>query len=222
MGIAAGEAERAVKRCRFSGCRQPFTPRFRTTEVCCSPEHAIAYAREASPKKREVDRRRVANAERKERRMALKRRKDWIREAQAVFNAMIRERDYFKPCISCGVRTVTAVIGGGWDAGHFRSVGAAPELRFTSNNVHKQCKSCNSGVIRKGSRVLVAHDAERYATIHAQYRVNLIERIGLEQVEWLEGPHEPLKLTVVDLQESIAQWRADTRRMRAQREARAA
>lgn len=211
-----------VRRCKYSKCRQPFTPRFRTTEATCSDEHAALYAREAPQKRREREAVLLANAEKRARRAALKTRKDWLREAQAVFNAMIRERDYFRPCISCGARIMTVENGGVWDAGHYRSVGAAPELRFEELNVHKQCKACNSGVIRRNGRVLVAHDAERYATIHSQYRVNLVDRIGLQQVEWLEGHHEPLKPSSEWLQTKIREWRAETRRMRAAREARAA
>lgn len=211
-----------MRRCRYSKCGQPFKTRFRTTEVTCSDEHAMLYAREAPPKRREREGILVANAEKRERKAALKTRKDWLREAQAVFNAMIRERDYFKPCISCGVRIMTIERGGAWDAGHYRSVGAAPELRFEPLNVHKQCKSCNSGVIRQGSRVLVAHDAERYATIHAQYRANLVDRIGLTQVEWLESYHEPLHPSADWLREKIREWRLETRTMRAARERRAA
>jgi len=116
---------------------------------------------------------------------------------------------------------MTVENGGVWDAGHFRSVGAAPEIRFEPLNCHKQCKSCNGTTIRNGSRIYVT-TFERQETVHKRYRANLIERIGLEQVEWLEGPHPPLKPTAIDLRESIQQWRADTRRMRAAREARAA
>jgi len=31
------------------------------------------------------------------------------------------------------------------------------------------------------------------------YRQALIEKIGIDKVEWLEGPHEPQKYTVDDL-----------------------
>lgn len=209
-----------MKRCRT--CRREFTPTHSALQACCSPSCAIAHARAGGEKRQSLAMKRCAAAEKRERRVALKTRKDWLREAQAVFNAMIRERDYFKPCISCGVRGLTTQNGGGFDAGHFRSVGAAPELRFEPSNVHKQCKACNSGVIRRNGRVLVAHDWERYKSIHAQYRVNLIERIGLAQVEWLEGEHEPLHPSSDWLQTVIRQWRAETRQMRADRESRAA
>lgn len=211
-----------MKRCRYSKCRQPFTPRFLSTEKCCSNEHAILYAREQPPKQREQTNRRIASAQKRERREALKSKSDYVREARDAFNAWVRERDFFLPCISCGVVNLTIERGGAWDAGHYRTVGAAPELRFEPLNVHKQCKSCNSGVRRQGSRVVRAHDPERAMTIRASYRVNLIERIGLDKVEWLEGPHEPRRYTVAALQEIARDSRAKTRELRARREQRAA
>ena len=93
-------------------------------------------------------------------------------------NKFIRARDADKPCISCG-----RFHGGQWHAGHYLTTGARPELRFNELNIHKQCQPCNTHL--HGNLVL--------------YRVNLIDRIGLDMVEWLEGPHEPLKLTREDL-----------------------
>lgn len=203
--------------CKYSACRQKFKPRFRTTEEACSTEHAILYAREQSEKRREMQRIKIANAEKRERKAALKSRKDWVREAQAVFNAWVRERDFFKPCILCGTPYAIAAQGGAWDAGHFRSVGAAPELRFEPLNCHKQCKDCNSNTRRQGKYVM---PVERAISIRARYRINLIDRIGLQQVEWLESHHEPLKPTAEWLQTKIVEWRKETRQMRDARGAR--
>ncbi len=208
-----------MRRCRYSQCRAPFEPRFRTTEVACSDEHAVLYAKEQPQKRRDLVSAKVANAERRERKAALKTRQDWLREAQAVFNSMIRERDYFKPCISCQRGVSTVVHGGVWDAGHFRTVGACPELRFEPLNCHKQCKDCNSNTRRGGRYVM---PIERTISIRDRYRVNLIERIGLRQVEWLESYHEPLKPTAEWLQTKIREWRLETRTMRAARERRVA
>jgi hypothetical protein len=191
-----------MKRCRYSQCREPFTPRFLTTEVCCSDAHAIAYAREMPPKRRELASMLVANAAKRERKAALKDRKAWLREAQAVFNAWVRERDHFLPCVSCG-DTV-----GPFDCGHYLGVGAYPELRFEPMNAAKQCRfNCNRG----GGYVKNEKLRQRVTTA---FRVELIERIGLQQVEWLESYHEPLKPTVEWLQTKIVEWRKETRQMR--------
>lgn len=100
--------------------------------------------------------------------------------AQQAFNAFIRYNDRSDPCISCG-----RYHSGQYHAGHYRSTGAHPELRFEELNCHKQCAPCNnhlSGNI-------------------ADYRINLIKKIGIDKVEWLEGPHEHKKYTCEELKE---------------------
>jgi hypothetical protein len=128
-----------------------------------------------------------------------------MREAQKAFNAYIRARDFYDDCISCG-RTDDEVkktdgwkVGGAWDCGHFLTVGAFPELRFEESNAHKQCKSCNGGSDKYAKKTnLVAKD----------YRINLIEKIGLDKVEWLEGPHKPKKYTCEQLKEIELKYKA--------------
>jgi len=119
--------------------------------------------------------------ERKETRDAklrLKTRAEWAREAQTAFNKYIRERDRELPCISCQ-REHT----GQYHAGHYRSVGAISGLRFNEFNVHKQCAPCNNHL--SGNIV--------------NYRINLIKKIGIEEVEWLESYNEVAKYTIEDL-----------------------
>ena len=111
------------------------------------------------------------------RKEAIKSRAEWAKEAQQAFNAWVRARDEGLPCISCGRHHQ-----GQWHAGHYLSTGARPELRYTESNVHRQCAPCNTHL--SGNAVL--------------YRIGLIERIGLEAVEWLEGPHELPKWTPDD------------------------
>lgn len=163
-----------MKKCK--ACRQPFTPA-RPLQRACSPgcalELVILSRAQEELKEKKAERRKDA-----ETRARLKSRKELEREAQAEVNKFIRARDAEKPCISCG-----RFHGGQWHAGHYLTTGARPELRFNELNIHKQCQPCNTHL--HGNLVL--------------YRVNLIERIGLDMVEWLEGPHEPLKLTREDL-----------------------
>jgi hypothetical protein len=118
--------------------------------------------------------------------VALKSRGDWLREAQAVFNKYIRLRDAELPCVSCG-----RFHEGQWHAGHYLSVGAHPELRFNELQVWKQCMPCNAHL--SGNQV--------------NYRIELINRIGLDKVEWLEGKHEPLKLTIDEIKVLIAEYK---------------
>ena len=70
-------------------------------------------------------------------------RQKWLKEAQVAFNAYIRARDKGKPCISCGVHEQERFTGGHFDCGHYRSTGAAPHLRFNTDNAAGQCKRCN-------------------------------------------------------------------------------
>jgi hypothetical protein len=72
---------------------------------------------------------------------------------------------------------------GQWHAGHYLSTGARPELRFDEQNLHKQCSACNTHL--SGNLVL--------------YRAELIRRIGLDEVERLEGPQDPKKYTIDEL-----------------------
>lgn len=105
------------------------------------------------------------------RKAALKRIPDLIKEAQTAFNSFVRTRDEKKPCICCGFPLGEGDIGGAFDCGHYRSTGSAPHLRFDEDNAHAQRKYCN-----------------RYGAGRAvDYRIGLIQRIGLEAVERLES-----------------------------------
>ena len=167
----AGTSPKTVlkeKTCRV--CKTKFTPA-RPLQIVCSIRCGMEIARKR--RQRSVI---VATRAAKE---AAKSRRDWVQDAQTVFNKWIRIRDDGLPCISCGC--VNAVQ---WHSGHFRSTKAAPELRFHPDNVHKQCSSCNNYL--SGNLL--------------EYRIRLVKRIGLAKVEWLEGPHEPKKWTIDELQ----------------------
>lgn len=101
-----------------------------------SMECAIDYANKktAFKKKKEL------SADTRKRREALKTKSDYIKLAQKSVNEYIRERDRFKPCISCGSMNKTA---NSVDAGHYRSRGSAGHLRFYTLNIAAQCVRCN-------------------------------------------------------------------------------
>ena len=114
-----------------------------------------------------------------------------VKTLQTVFNRFIRLRDHGDLCISC------QTIPKKKNAGHYKSTGAAPELRFNELNCHLQCEYCNSynsGAVDK-------------------YRPNLVNKIGLANVEWLEGPHEPKKYTIPELQDMIKAYRAKVKKL---------
>jgi len=74
-------------------------------------------------------------------------------------------------------------MGGGYDCGHWRSVGSAPHLRFHEDNAHGQCKKCNR------------YDSGRAV----DYRIGLIARIGLSRVELLESDFSTKKWSIDDI-----------------------
>lgn len=119
--------------------------------------------------------------------------------AQAAFNAFIRARDADEACVSCDVVNPPMLPGGQWDAGHFLSRGAYPELAFDEDNCHKQCKSCNAGSGK------FAHKAR---TVSQKYEVEIERRIGAERLARLKGPHPPAKRTADDYRELTATYKA--------------
>lgn len=193
------------KACRQ--CKTYFRPQ-KPMQVVCSPLCATLYVRAQEERRQQRKLEKAAREEKRERREKLKAIRtlsEWKAIAQAAFNGFIRVRDEGKPCISCGVLNPPERYGGVWDAGHYRSRGAAPELRFEELNVHRQCKSCNTAE---------KHNSGKAETVRAKYREGLIQRIGLEAVEWLEGPHEAKHYTADELEELAKTYRAKTRELR--------
>ena len=150
-------------------CKEPFTP-LRPLARVCSPDCALKMLRQADEK--------IERADLKARKEAVKTRREWMAEAQSAVNAYVRERDKDLPCISCGRHHE-----GQYHAGHYLSRGAHPELALDPLNIYKQCQPCNTHL--SGNQI--------------NFRKGLIERIGLAEVEWLEGPHEPSKPNIEKL-----------------------
>lgn len=162
---------------RCPWCKVKFTAeekerRLRLHHECIAPYAEAFHAKAA--KKRAANMRQQKAKEGREiraRKAALKRIPDLLKEAQREFNSYIRERDRLAvhACISSG--RVLDWSGNGVDAGHYRSVGAAPHLRFDERNCHAQPK----------------HDNQYKSGNAVDYRIGLIQRVGLEAVESLEA-----------------------------------
>lgn len=178
------------KKCRNRECRREFMPD-RPMQAACCPRCAIAMA-VAARQLKEAQKAKQERAEARQARERLKTKSDHAREAQQAFNAWVRLRDHDLPCISCG-----RFHQGQWHAGHYRTVGGHRELRFEPLNCHKQCAPCNN---HKSGDVV-------------NYRINLIQRIGAENLDWLEGPHDPKRYTIEDLKEIKARYRAMAREL---------
>lgn len=189
------------RRKRCPSCRVMFTPARATQAVRGEIECAIAHGK--SEKGRAIAGKALAELGRREikvRKETLKTRADHLREAQAAVNEYVRLRDAHLPCISCDStpNDNDLMTGSRWDAGHYRSVGACPELRFEPLNIHRQCVKCNRHL--SGNAV--------------EYRIRLVRRIGAEKVSWLEGLHPACKYTVEEIKAIKAKYRAMTRELK--------
>jgi len=164
-----------AKKCKV--CGEKFTPTFTSFQKTCNETQCLV----SFGQREKV---RVQKAEVRE----FKRdRPYYLKRVQTEFNKYIRSRDKGQPCISC-----QRYHDGQHHAGHYRSVGAHPELRFVEDNCNLQCSACNNHLSGNLS----------------PYRVNLIAKIGLARVEWLEGPHDPMKYTIEDLQSLLKKYQS--------------
>ena len=173
-----------AKKCKQ--CKVPFTP-VRPMQKVCSPACAMQIARQV-----------VDKAEKKETKLkldAMQTKPQLVKKAQTAFNAYIRARDKGKACISCD-----APLGdkpNTFDAGHYRSTGSAPHMRYVEDQVHGQCKKCN-----------------RYLGGNAvEYRKRLLERIGLERLEQIESDNVLRKYTKEALIEIARHYNEQARRL---------
>ena len=155
-------------------CKDKYEARYFLQKTCLNPACLAEWSK--------LDREIKADKKHKQKKKELKENDKSFRDkqAQAAFNAFIRGRDKDLCCISCGRHH-----DGQYHAGHYRSRGAHPELRFEELNCHKQCAPCNNYL----------------AGNITDYRINLIKKIGQKKLDWIEGPHEPKKYTCAELKE---------------------
>lgn len=164
-------------------CSTEYIPRSSLQKVCHNYKCAIAYNKKrdeenAARNKRKQER--LQKSELKQRKDRLKTASQWNKEAQAAVNKFIYWRDYGRPCIACGKPLNYGVRGGAVDSSHYRSRGAAPWLRFNVFNNHSGCVRCN----RELSGNLIP------------YRLNLIDKIGLQRVERIEHDNTVRKFSI--------------------------
>ncbi len=183
--------ERKKRACDNPACDIQFVPAQLGQKVC-----GWACGLAIAPANQDRARKAIAQRERSElkaRKEKLKSRSDHMKDTQQAFNEWVRHRDMGEPCVSCGRHH-----NGQWHAGHYRSVGGHPALRFEPLNVWRQCAPCNTH--KSGDLV--------------NYRAELVRRIGIVNVEWLEGPHEPQKYTIEELKALTAKYRALTKELK--------
>ena len=188
------------RRCKI--CREWFIPK-QSFQNWCSPEHGFELSEQRRSKDREKalaklkkenqEKEREAKDKLKSRKLAVKPLSYFTKQAQTAFNAFIRERDKDEPCISCG-----RFHEGQYHAGHYRTTGANPELRFDEDNVHKQCAPCNNHL---------SGNIENYTP-------RLIEKVGQERFDRLMGSHELPKWKREDYERIRDHYRAKLKELK--------
>jgi hypothetical protein len=167
-----------MKKCKV--CGDKFLPRFSTLQATCEqPACIIAWSKKLRAKEH-----RQWKKQAKARTMTTS---DYIQICQRVFNTYIRMRDKDKPCISSG-----RPLKGKYDAGHYFSTGAYPNLRFHEDNVHGQS----------------VHDNRDLHGNLIAYREGLIARIGIDRFNELEAvKNAPRHYTIDEVKELIQEYR---------------
>lgn len=191
-----------LRRRRCKVCREWFIPR-QSFQNWCSPEHGFELSEQrrnkdrekalAKLKKEKQKKEREEKDKLKSRKLAVKPLSYFTKQAQTAFNAFIRERDKDEPCISCG-----RFHEGQYHAGHYRTTGANPELRFDEDNCHKQCAPCNNHL---------SGNIENYTP-------RLIEKIGHERFDRLMGSHELPKWKREDYERIRDHYRAKLKELK--------
>ena len=188
-------------------CGEKYQPTRQLQPCCdnmeCNASYGLRHI-EATRKRRRMQEMNVQKADRKVIKLkldAIKPRGKLIAEADRAFCAYIRFRDQLAGylCISSGKPLDWS--GNNVDAGHYRSRGSAPHLRYDERNCHAQSK----------------HD-NRYLSGNAvDYRIGLISRIGLAEVEALEADQKPRKYSNDDLIAINAKYVAKLKALKAEK-----
>lgn len=179
--MAKGTKLPKPKKCPI--CTTEYIPRSSLQKVCHNYKCAMEFNRQVDERNaaREIRKQeRLQRDDLRQRRERLKGKSEWNREAQAAVNKFIFWRDYGDPCIACGKPLNYGVRGGAVDASHYRSRGAAPWLRFNVFNNNAGCVHCNRDL--SGNLI--------------PYRINLIEKFGLQRVERIEHDNTVRKFDI--------------------------
>lgn len=173
-----------TRKCKY--CKSVFSPITSLQKNCFEPNCVTEWLNEVKQK----------NWKRKKAKlkMDLMTVQDYVKLAQTVFNKYIRLRDKDKPCISCGAKAGTYTI----TAGHYFP-STNKSVTFNEDNLHGQCWfNCNSS--KSGNL--------------AEYRIGLIERIGVERLEQLEAEsRKTRKFTTDELKEIISTYKKKIKEM---------
>lgn len=114
--------------------------------------------------------------------------------AKKTIQEYVRLRDINEPCISCRKPTAKQ-----WDGGHYMNSQYFSAIRFNTFNIHKQCSHCNDWNNENKQN----------------YRIHLINKIGIDKVEWLESQNQTVKYSAEYLNRLIKVVRKKIKRLKA-------
>jgi hypothetical protein len=172
---------------RCKNCKTKFEPKTFLQKYCTNDECIRVFVEEAKSK--------AWKKTKKNMQENLETIQDLVKDTQIVFNKYIRLRDKDELCISCKQKPKKS------NAGHFYNANNHWNVRFNENNVHLQCEHCNTFL--SGNLI--------------NYRLNLINKIGLEQLTLLEAEAKKTrKFTKEELKETINIYKKKIKQYEAQ------
>jgi hypothetical protein len=159
-------------------CKQPFEPSVFLQKNCFDPNCVTEWINDVKQKNWQKKKAKL--------KLDLMTVQDYIKIAQQVFNKYIRLRDANNLCISCQKKPLKE------NAGHFYNANNHWNVRFDERNVHLQCEHCNTYL--SGNLI--------------EYRKQLINKIGIEQLTLLElEANKTRKFTIDELKQIINKYK---------------
>lgn len=178
----------AKSKCKHCGERKETSEGVKTnTSFFCSVDHAYRFGIENKEKgrkklvaKRKQEKQAKAKVEREktaQRKKELLTRTQWFNKLQSLVNQHVTKvRDVNKPCCTCGTTNPNIK----YDAGHFFTRAARPDIRFELTNLAVQCSvKCN----------------QHGSGMRKEYAEFIVNTYGQEHFDWLadESQHKSLK-----------------------------
>ncbi len=160
----------------------------RPLQSCCDPICAWEWVKKLKEKQDKKE----WNSRKKELIEKTKTLTDYKKDLQTLVNKYVRLTKESE-CISCK----KDLNGLKFDAGHYRTVGSNPALRFETLNIWPQCVKCNRDL--HGNLL--------------EYRINLVKKLGNDTVQWLESEHPPKKYTVQELQDLTKHYKTEIKKL---------
>ncbi len=161
-------------------CKVPFERTYTTMQKTCSPHCAIQEAITKREKKEHREQEKQLKSDRRElraRKVAIRPKIWYVRQAQQQINKYVRLRDSGKPCCSCDKPDDGSHQR---HASHYRSTKACSALRFNLKNIFASCQQCNTSL---SGNIL-------------EYRIRLVNRYGGDFVNWLESQNQIVRYDI--------------------------